>query len=367
MKKPKISVVIPAYNEEKYIKGCLESLKKQDYKGEFEVIVVDSSTDRTCQIAQSFGAKVIFTPRSNPAWARQEGFKEAKGEIIATLDADNTASPSWLSAIDKEFSRDRRLVSIFGFIKPLEGHFLDKVLLLLGNFANIAHFYLFGRPVITGTNQAIKKDIFEKIGGFEPLRLPAIHCDIFDQENLMRNLRNSGRIKFLSCMVVYFSMRRFHQFGYFPMFWSGFLAWFDLVFSKRFQFHLSNVRDVRKRSNLIFDQLSFLLFALLGISLAILISPLLLPVFFLAQYFVSLNLKVFLQRLAITGLILLIGFLPFGSYILVRSSLAEEKTPLRILREKISALNIDEKIKNMTEFELSKLIDAGKIKVILER
>jgi len=362
-----ISVVIPSYNEEKNISQCLKSLKDQDYKGKFEIVVVDSSTDNTPEIAKSFGARVISIPKSNPAQARQEGFKAARGQIIATLDADNKAVSGWLSTIACEFEKDPELVSTFGFIKPLEGRVFDKVLLFLGNYINVILFYITGRPILVGTNQAIKKRIFADIGGFESLKLPLVHCDIFDEPHLMRKLRKSGKIKFVPRMLVLFSMRRFHKLGYFSMFWAGFLAWLDLVFLKRFQFKFPTIRDVNKKPSLVFDQLGFLLFVFSGIIVAILISPFLLPFFFLVQYFVSPNPKIFLKRLVFTGLIFLIGFVPIASYILVNKSWAKEKTPLRILREKISALNIDDKIKNMTEFELSKLIDAGKIRVILEK
>ncbi|OGD85658.1 hypothetical protein A2Z23_00090 [Candidatus Curtissbacteria bacterium RBG_16_39_7] len=368
MKTSKISVVIPAYNEERYLADCLESLKIQDFKGRFEIIVVDNgSTDKTSQIAKYFGVKVIFTPRSNPACARQDGFKVAKGEIIATLDADNQAEPGWLSTISEEFAKDPKLVSIFGFIKPLEGKILDRILLFLANFASIPHFYVFGKPILIGTNQAIRREVFEKIGGFELLRLPRLHCDIFDQPDLMRNLRNSGKIKFVPKMLIGYSMRRFHEMGYFSMFWSGFLAWFDLVFLKKFQFKFPTVRNVEKRSNLIFDQLGFLLFILMGIVLAVLISPLLFPALFFVHFLIFSNPKIFLKRLVVTGVIFLIGFLPLGSYFLANSSFAKDSIPIKKLRAKVATLDIDEKIKNMTDFELLKFVNSEKIKVLLEK
>ena len=56
---PAISVVIPAFNEEKYLPACLEALKKQTFKN-YELIVVDNnSTDKTAQIAKKFGARVV--------------------------------------------------------------------------------------------------------------------------------------------------------------------------------------------------------------------------------------------------------------------------------------------------------------------
>ena len=83
-----ISVVIPAYNEEGYIGDLLNSIQAQIYK-DYEVIVVDSySSDKTKEIAKKFGARVIETPKSNIATARNVGINAAKGEIIGLIDAD---------------------------------------------------------------------------------------------------------------------------------------------------------------------------------------------------------------------------------------------------------------------------------------
>jgi len=69
-----VSVVIPAYNEENYLLSCLESIGKQDYAGEYEVIVVDNaSTDNTAKIALDWGAKVVYESKRSPACARQKG------------------------------------------------------------------------------------------------------------------------------------------------------------------------------------------------------------------------------------------------------------------------------------------------------
>lgn len=367
MKDLKISVVIPAYNEEKYIRNCLESLNKQDYKKDFEVIVIDNgSTDKTGEIAKSFGVKVIFTPKSNQARARQDGFKMATGEIIATLDADNAAYPNFLSAIAAEFEKDPKLVSIFGFIKPLEGKIVDKILLFIGNFANIISFYLTGHPILVGTNQAIKREVFEKIGGLEPLKLPKIHADIFDEANLMRNLRKAGKIKFVSKMLIFYSMRKFHQIGYFKMFWAGLLAWIDLVFLKKFKFKLPTVRNVVKRKSLIFDQIAFLVVTLAGISLVLTTSPGLIPFLLIIHFLIFRPWKVFFKRVAIAAFVFLIVFLPL-TYFWVQNSQAQERITTAKIRAYIKSLNLEGKLRNLTDLELLQLFNREKLQELLER
>src|SRR3990167_9148920 len=92
-----ISVVVPAFNEEKYLSRCLESFKQQDYpKEKFEVIVVDNnSTDKTPKIAQSYEARLVGCQVRGVAVSRQAGGQAAKGEIIAGTDADTVVSTNW--------------------------------------------------------------------------------------------------------------------------------------------------------------------------------------------------------------------------------------------------------------------------------
>jgi glycosyltransferase involved in cell wall biosynthesis len=86
-----ITVVIPAYNEKEYLERCLRSLKRQDYSGEYEIIVVDNgSSDGTAQIASNLGAKVVFCPQRGVVRAREAGFRASCGEIIVQAGADTT-------------------------------------------------------------------------------------------------------------------------------------------------------------------------------------------------------------------------------------------------------------------------------------
>ena len=91
-----ISVVIPLYNKEKYIKNTIESVINQDFK-DFEIIIVnDGSTDHSLEIAKQFeqpGIKIINQENQGVANARNKGVQYSNGEIIAFLDADDI----WLS------------------------------------------------------------------------------------------------------------------------------------------------------------------------------------------------------------------------------------------------------------------------------
>ena len=100
--KTHISVIIPAHNEEKYIRRCIHSIKKADerFKGNTEIVVVcNRCTDRTAQIAKDNGARVLFNEDRCIAKVRNAGIEAAKGKIIVTIDADNRMTPGTLNEI----------------------------------------------------------------------------------------------------------------------------------------------------------------------------------------------------------------------------------------------------------------------------
>ena len=98
MGNPRVSVVLPAYNAGATISGALESLAAQTYR-DFEVIVVDDgSSDDTRMIAESAGVKVVSLSRnSGVVAAANRGLAEARGELIARMDADDFAYPERLA------------------------------------------------------------------------------------------------------------------------------------------------------------------------------------------------------------------------------------------------------------------------------
>jgi cellulose synthase/poly-beta-1,6-N-acetylglucosamine synthase-like glycosyltransferase len=105
--RPKVSVILPARNEEKYIASCLDTLLAQDYPN-FEVIAInDSSTDRTGEIIQFYAARdrrivYVSTPAKPEGWAGKnwachQGYKRASGEYLFFTDADTEHAPNVMS------------------------------------------------------------------------------------------------------------------------------------------------------------------------------------------------------------------------------------------------------------------------------
>lgn len=159
------SILIPAHNEENYIGKCLESIKNASlqYLGRVEVIVTaNRCTDKTVEIAESYGSRVVHEDAKNLAMIRNAGAKAATGEIIITIDADSCMSQDMLVEIEKEIRTGK---SIGGCAKlkmerTSPGIFFNMyVIATIGAFAN-------GLPRGAGLFWCRKTD-FDAIGGFD--------------------------------------------------------------------------------------------------------------------------------------------------------------------------------------------------------
>lgn len=163
----KLSVVLPAYNEEKLIGACLESIVNQTIpRDEYEIIVVDNnSTDRTAEIAKSKGANVIsYTDKKGAIWAKQYAAEQASCEIIVVTDADTIVEKDWLENISL-IMENPKLQCIGGTVLATDSNFLAKYILILFDYYALAS-QLVGIPFIWGSNMAFRKKAYEKIGGF---------------------------------------------------------------------------------------------------------------------------------------------------------------------------------------------------------
>ena len=164
--KPKISVVIPAFNEEKLLPRCLQSLQNQTYPREnYEIIVVDNgSTDNTAKIGKKFGAAVYtYTDINRAGASRQFGTTKTNADIIAFTDADCMASNNWLTTIDNLF-KDPKIICIGGKMLPDKNNF---ILFCIYTFYDIFHLLnqYFYKTIFWGLNFAVRKNEFDQIGG----------------------------------------------------------------------------------------------------------------------------------------------------------------------------------------------------------
>jgi len=101
---PTVSVIIPSYQARETIRDCLQSLRSQNFVGDFEVILVDSSHDGTHRLVEREFSEVRIThfeKRKYCGDARNVGISVARGKIIAQIDADCRAAPEWIERIIK--------------------------------------------------------------------------------------------------------------------------------------------------------------------------------------------------------------------------------------------------------------------------
>jgi len=102
----KVSVVVPAYNEEKYIKKCLFSLTNQIVPAD-EIIIVDNNCrDKTIEIAKKFKVRIVKEKTQGMIPARNRGFNSTRYEIIARCDADVIVPKDWIKRIKKNFENE---------------------------------------------------------------------------------------------------------------------------------------------------------------------------------------------------------------------------------------------------------------------
>ncbi len=159
-----ISIVIPTMNEEKTIGAVIERIRKS-VKGEYEIIVVDKSNDRTPEIAKSMGARVIHEERRGYGRAYKTGFEHANGEIIVTMDGDNTYPPEVINDYVKYLIENN-----IDFISCDRLTYLDKRAMSqahrFGNFVlNIAVLALFFIKIKDSQSGMwiFRKDLLKKI------------------------------------------------------------------------------------------------------------------------------------------------------------------------------------------------------------
>src|SRR5659263_765291 len=125
-----ISVIIPTYNEEANITACLRSLCNQTMsRDEYELIVVDgNSKDRTCELAREYADEVITQTSKKVGGARNDGVLRARGNIVATTDADCIIPPEWLEIIKTDFESPN-IVQLYGIAYTIEEGLKHKIYL----------------------------------------------------------------------------------------------------------------------------------------------------------------------------------------------------------------------------------------------
>ena len=170
------------------------------------IVVDNNSSDNTAEVAAGFGARVVKQEIKGVAAARQKGFMEARGEVIASTDADSVVPEDWVERIAGAYAQNKNLSGFAGLNALYSG----------AVSARAAGRYLFpifwridkklsGGWNMAGFNMSAAKSSFEKIGGFDTSL--AMGEDI----DLSRKLRSVVEIGVDEGLIVASSARRYNK------------------------------------------------------------------------------------------------------------------------------------------------------------
>ena len=171
-----ISVIIPSYNGEKYIKECIESIQSQDFPHEI-IVIDDISTDKTAQIAEEMGCKVIINKvHKGQVAGKNTGIRESKGNYWLTIDQDDKFTPNALRTLYEEMQKSPDNKIIMAQLKD----FCSPDTPEQAKFVKPKPF----RGILTGST-LFKKEVFDLIGEF---REDIITGDVIDLTNRLKKV-----------------------------------------------------------------------------------------------------------------------------------------------------------------------------------
>lgn len=157
----KVSVIVPAFNEEKFIGACIESLQNQTVKAE-EIIVVDNNcTDKTVEIASKFNVRIVKEPKQGMTYSRAKGFSSAKSEILARCDADSVLPPNWIERIEYNFTKRRHIDALIGLNTVYDFPIKNVKLINKASISLIKE--IAGHYPLFGSSMAMTKKIWDEI------------------------------------------------------------------------------------------------------------------------------------------------------------------------------------------------------------
>ncbi len=166
MNKPlALSLIIPAYNEEKHLAACLDSVALQTIMP-LEVIVVDNnSTDGTKKLAQSYPfVRVVSEKKQGIVYARTKGFESAKGPLFGRIDADTIIPPNWVELMTNFYTDKKRMSTALtgsgGYYNtpfPKVSRVAFDFLAFRINRLALGHHFLYG------SNMAFPKEMWEAV------------------------------------------------------------------------------------------------------------------------------------------------------------------------------------------------------------
>lgn len=199
----KVTVVIPAYNEEKYITECLQHVIHQIEPADEVIVVNNNSTDDTVDIVKQFPVTLLHETEQGMIPARNKGFNEASGDIIVKTDADTHVPEDWIQKIKKNY-KENNIEALAG---PISFYDLPASSTIFSNFLSKTLKLLFHQNFLFGPNYSISKKMWNTIKNDICLDDSKVHED-FD---VSIHIPDPKLIGFDPTLIVPISARRLKQ------------------------------------------------------------------------------------------------------------------------------------------------------------
>ena len=211
----KISVIVCAHNEARYLPACLHSVLAQSRVPDQVLIINNASTDETSVVASQIPhVDVVEEPRKGLVVARETGRRHASGDVLIYLDADCRAPLTWVERIEARFVDDPKLIALSGPYRYYDWDWWGPLLIRAYDLTLapatqllVKHLLRIG-TIFYGGNFAVRREALDHIGGFDT----SIEFHGEDT-NLGRRLFAVGRVGLFHDCWLYTSARRYVAMG----------------------------------------------------------------------------------------------------------------------------------------------------------
>jgi len=211
----RISVIVCAHNEARYLPACLHSVLAQSRVPDELLVINNASTDETALVASQIPrVRVVDEPRKGLVVARETGRHHSTGDILIYVDADCRAPLGWIERIERRFDRDGALIALSGPYRYYDWDLWGRSLIRAYDFTLAPATQLLVKHVLRigtifyGGNFAVRRAALDRIDGFDT----SIEFHGEDT-NLGRRLFAVGKVGLFHDCYLHTSARRYIAMG----------------------------------------------------------------------------------------------------------------------------------------------------------
>lgn len=217
-KSPRISLIVPFYNEANYIGALLTSIQTSSRIPDEIILCDNGSTDASLTVINKYKKtlpiKVVTEPKKGIIYAVERAWHEATGDIILRTDADCIVPSLWIERVIRHFHDDPKLAGCTGPLQSSDGNWFDKLLISSWTLVPaLVLAWIQQYPLLVGCNSAFTKTALSSVNGFSSEKQ-----EIEDQLISKKLAKKNAKIQWFSDLVMYASSRRFNsnRFSYIP-------------------------------------------------------------------------------------------------------------------------------------------------------